>query len=368
VGNRRFGLIFDSILGSEEIVVQPMNPAVNFIKIFSGATILGDGSVALILDIDGLLNHADIDFNLRLRKGELPVYEKNTSKAESILLFKSGAVEQFAIPVSLIRRIEQIQTSQIETTGNKEFITVKNQSYRIIRLEEIMNVSPCTQRDEMYLIILKFVNRPIGILFSYIIDNQHINSEINTETFNFVGLLGTAIINNEMTLFIDAFRILELAEPDWFDKKKLKEINNQELIPLAEKVKVLLVDDSAVFRQMISKYLIEEGYDVTIATDSINALQIIENQKLDILISDLEMPYMDGFELIKSVRGSALQPNIPAIALTALGSETNKEKALSCGYNKFEVKINKFSFFESISELLSFRREVSGIKYGDNRH
>ncbi len=351
-GNHRYGLVFDSVIGSEEIVVKPLHHALKGLRIFSGVTILGDGKIAPILDVEGVANHTNIDFNLKEKIQEQKTVNYVNGKIESILLFKNGTNEQFAMPVSLLKRIEPIKSNEIEYIAGKEFITINSVSHRIIRLENMLMVSPCVSSDELYLILIKYVNRPVGILFSQLIDIQDTLVNINTESYKADGIIGTSVINKRMTLFIDAYRIIEMADPELYDQNLVKMNKLQEETHPYEFVKILVVDDSTVFRQMINNYLTHDGFEVTIVSDGASALKLLNEQKFDLMISDLEMPNMSGFELIETVRASSIQKNIPSIALSSNTNEKAIETALKSGFNEYLIKIDKEQLISTIKKII----------------
>lgn len=353
VSYKRYGLIFDKVIGTEEIVVQSMHPVIKDIEIYSGSTILGDGKVALILDSEGIANHANVNFNLQqqLTVEELKK-EKGEGKLESLLLLKNGVQEQFAVPIALIKRIEEVNIKDIQYVGGKEFIAVHSVSHRVLRLEEVINVSPFHSTGEAYLLLLKFIKNPIGILFSELIDIQNISVNINPDSFRIDGLLGNDVLNGRMTLFLDVFRCVELAEPEWFIQKNISMRAQNESIPLSARIKILLVDDSSIFRQMVEQYLVSDGYEVVTSVNGLDALEKIKEQEFNLVISDLAMPNMDGFEFIETLRKGNIQNNIPAIALSAMSSDEISDTAIESGFNIFEVKIDKDHLLEVISNLL----------------
>ena len=140
VGTGRFGLIIDHVLGTEEIVVKPMHPALKSLNIYSGATVMGDGKVALILDIEGIAAHAGVITGTRADELHTDTVE-NDDDLQTVLLFKYGEKEHFAMTLPLIRRIERISTFHIEEIGEKEFITINNISTRILRLDQVLDAA-----------------------------------------------------------------------------------------------------------------------------------------------------------------------------------------------------------------------------------
>jgi two-component system chemotaxis response regulator CheY len=101
---------------------------------------------------------------------------------------------------------------------------------------------------------------------------------------------------------------------------------------------VLVVDDSATVRKFVSVSLEMQGFSVTSACDGMDALEKLPTRKFDLLITDLNMPNMDGFELIKALRESAEYKELPVIILTSLSDEANKEHGAKLGVASYVVK------------------------------
>lgn len=348
VGAERFGLIVDKVLGTEEIVVKPMHPSLKSLRCYSGATVMGDGTVSLILDIEGIARHAGVF----LEQPEEEVFSKRGASisdedTQSILLFRNGPNEQFALALPLTRRIEKISMQQVERVGNKEFITVDGQSTLVLRLDKLLHVSPCMERDEMFLILPKFIKRPFGILMSEILDIEETSIKLNTDSYVEEGLLGTDIIRDHLTLFPDIYRLIELAEPQWFAERRLAH-------PLPEGTKrILIVEDSSFMRNMLKRYLEADGHQVWETEDGKQALDVLENQEFDLVVSDIEMPVMDGLEFVKNLRHSSPRKDVPTLALTSLNTEEDKRKALTAGFDRYQVKIDRERFLADVTTLLT---------------
>ncbi len=347
-GNHKYGMIFDSIIGTEEIVVKPMHPVVKNLKIYSGATIMGNGKVALILDVENVAQHYSIDFNASDNFASANKTKFKKEDRESILLFKVGPKEQFAIALPLVKRIDQIKLTDIQKIGNEEFYVKDNVSVKIIRLNTLMNVSVCEENEKMYLVHPKFSAKPCGILASEIIDIKNISINIDTTTYVAEGIMGTDILDEKLILFLDLYKIIERSDPSYIiSEGKIA----KPLFPDIE-IKILLVDDSSYMRQLIKGYLKEAGYIVVTAEDGNVGMERLYEQKFDLIVSDLEMPNMNGFDFITNVRKGNIQCNIPAIANSSLNSEDIINKALSCGFNKYIVKIQKEKLLATVSALI----------------
>ncbi|MBF0452743.1 MAG: chemotaxis protein CheW [Candidatus Magnetomorum sp.] len=352
VGSRHFGVIVDKVHGMEEIVVKPMHNITKKIDIYSGATVLGDGMVALILDIEGVAHHAGISMREYLQYFEKDIHlSEIKNEVQSALLFKSGPDELFALPLTLIKRIEHIKLSQIEKVGEKEYIVIDGIETKVLRLNTVLKVSPCTMTDNMFLLLPKHIKRAFGILFSHVEDIRSVPKTLNVDTLKRDGLLGSAIIQDRITLFLDIFRLIEIAEPNWFEDRRLK-------TPPPEKGRhVLLVEDSKFLQQLEKRYFESDNYKVSSAMNGKEALVLLNQFNFDIIISDIEMPEMNGWEFMKTVRKDKAYDNLPSIAVTSLNTEADRLKSLDAGFNAYHVKIDREALLSEMSELLSIREK-----------
>ncbi len=203
VGHERFGLIIDNVIGTEEIVVKPMHSVLRSLKCYAGSTVMGDGRVALILDVDGVAEHAgilrDLEQEAQIKK---ETAAKESEQLRKLLIFKSGQLEQFALDITHVRRIEEIQPSAIEQVGKREFVTVSGVSTPVIRLHDYLNVSTGNEKEHMYLVIPKN-RKSCGVLISELLDITETTVRLNIESLKEDGILGTAIVRDKMTLFPD---------------------------------------------------------------------------------------------------------------------------------------------------------------------
>lgn len=341
VGLKRFGLIVDRVIGTEEIVVKPMHPAIKHLGVYSGATVMGDGRVALILDIEGVARHA----GLGLEGGRGPQTEEKTAHemvadAHQMLLFRYGEREQYAVALPLIKRIERILAKDIERVGEKEFITVDGIPTAILRLDRLLSVTKAADNERMFLLLPKHTTKPCGLLVSQLIDIEQTMVELNTSSHKEDGVLGTAVVRKHLTLFPDIYRLIEKSDPS--EKPKQRE----------EKLRVLLAEDTSFFRQLVRGYLESGGFEVMAAENGAIALDLWNQHDFDILVSDLEMPVMNGWDLLKNIRKSTRNPRVPALALTSLSSEDSISRAQAVGYDRYEIKMDRGRFLVTINEML----------------
>ncbi|MCP4690547.1 MAG: hybrid sensor histidine kinase/response regulator, partial [Desulfobacterales bacterium] len=217
VGANVFGLCVEELFDHEEIVVKPLSKHIKDCKCFSGATIMGDGRVAMILDAAGIASHS------RLRFGEINDEEdrrraeerRGSRKKElkSILLFNCAPDERFAMPLSGVSRLELIAPRTIERIGDQEFIAYRGEGLPLIRLEKFLPVRPLPEKPgELYVIIPKTTRASMGILASRIVDAIDAEVFIRKNAGPVSGLLESAIVEDRLMFFLDADGLLKLIE------------------------------------------------------------------------------------------------------------------------------------------------------------
>lgn len=348
LSGRRFGLVVDEVHGTEEVVVKPMHPSMKRVGIFTGATIMGDGRVALIADVEGIVEHARLSFESVLQANR-KVTQRDAAQLQRVLLFEYGPDEQFALPLLQIRRIEMISKDRVERVGDYEYVTVDGVSTRILRLDKVINASAPTESVDsaarMSLILPKFVPQPMGILVSRIVDTESLSIELQAHPEQNQSILGSAVVRNRLTLFLDMHRLTrnlfgsEMAQaPEQVSAKRPK--------------RLLLIDDTAFFREIVKRYLAAEGHDVVTAIHGEDGLaKLGATQGFDLIVSDIEMPVMDGWEFAREARRRGI--STPILALTSLSGTHYEAKAKDCGFDGFEVKLDHDRLVRKVAQLLA---------------
>jgi two-component system chemotaxis sensor kinase CheA len=220
VGPNQFGVIVDELFDSEEIVVKPLSVFIKDCKCFAGATIMGDGRVIMILDAGGLIDQAELTFadveaEEKRRKEEELKRETTAAQARrSIILFNSAPDEVFAVSQSKIRRLEKINTKDIQVLGDREFIEYLGRGLPLIRLDSLYPVQPLPgDQESLYLLIPKCGDdvENVGIMVSNIIDAVDVEIDLQESVISGPGLEGAALIHDKLTLLVDPEKLVETA-------------------------------------------------------------------------------------------------------------------------------------------------------------
>jgi len=349
IGNRMFGLVVDSIIGREETLVKPLPVYLKDCICYSGVTILGDGKTAMILDPEGIIRLADLQFreeNDGLMDDTLREYR--AAEYQNLLLFKCSGNETLALDLALVARIEEIGADKIESVGDKEFITFNGASLRVIRPEDYLPISRGDSKPAKYYVIIpKLVTHPIGILIEKIHDNIQTEIHLDSEGIMAEGLIGSAVYNDRIILLLNIYEIFQMADPVHYGVEQEPEGRSQ---------RILLVEDIPSFQRIGVKYLQEAGYEVTLAHHGKEALDHLASSTFDAVISDIHMPVMDGFELIKKIRDNPATRSLPVIALTSISDDQGKQEVIDSGFDYYEWKLNRDSLLNTLRQALQHRR------------
>ena len=347
LGGRRFGLVVDEVRGTQEIVVKPMHPSMKRVEIFNGSTIMGDGRVALIADVGGIVEHARLSFEATLEDAEKKETVRDAAQAHRVLLFESGPLERFALPLLQIRRVEMVSRDRIERVGDQEFITIDGISTRVLRLDKVLNASANESDLPMMSFILpKFISQPMGILVTRIVDTESLALDLQHQPNQDEGILGSAIVRDRLTLFLEMHRLSE--KLFGFPERPPAVVSNAN----RRAKRLLLIDDTAFFREVVKRYLSTEGYEIVTAVHGADGLKrLASDGDFDLIVSDIEMPIMDGWEFARTARRQGIKT--PMLALTSLSGVQYENKAKECGYDAYETKLDHDRLLRKVNAMLT---------------
>ncbi len=353
-GDVQFGLVVDDVGDTEEIVVKPLSSHIKQLSYYDGATIMGDGSVALILNVAGLFSTTQLSPE-DIKKAEQENAEETEEahmeqfedSKQTIVLFRVGANEYYGVPLAFVVRLEEFSSSQIEFSGGREVMQYRKEILPLMRLENYLDI-PNVQQQEMLSLIVFSVEKQIGLVVSEIINTVEINTHIDTDTFKQRGVLGSTIVEGHSVLILDIHGLIEMAYPDWYKKFFVSKLSEEE----REEIRVLLVEDSMFFQNIEKSYLEAAGYKVITADHGNDALEKLENHRVDVVVTDLDMPYCNGFELTKILKSRASWKDLPVMALTSLSGEEDRKHGVEVGIDQYQVKLDRDDVLKAMEQLI----------------
>jgi two-component system chemotaxis sensor kinase CheA len=210
--DRPFGIVVDGIFDTQEIVVKALGRRLKGLTSYLGATIMGDGRVALILDIPGFARLSGMASQSRDLRKQDSVAKVSTEDRQSFLVFSAGVFQRVAVPLALVSRLEQIEASRIEQANGKPVLHYRGQILPLLHLAALLDGSGGVQGQTgtAQLIVVSDGMRQVGVIVDNILD---IVEEIVTyrRRGEHACLLGSAIVGEHITDILDVASILQMA-------------------------------------------------------------------------------------------------------------------------------------------------------------
>ena len=377
-----FGLIVDEIVDSADIVVKPLSQALKGLSVYSGATIMGDGSVVLILDVLGLSTISKIASAAKDHNGVGANFGDFASKsldATEYLLVDIGVRAKHAIPLCLVNRLEKFSPEQIESSGDQRVVRYREKLLPIVSVSDFLGFKPrqdevlaTKESGEISVIVMNKSNRYFGLEVSDILDVVQIDGQIDMDLKDRIGIHGSVIHGQEVVVVIDALAILDGAmvklnygarsqdrmpiavrssSPD--GEASLSE--DADVVAKRRKAKILFAEDTPFFRKHIKSTLEGFGFQVVATVNGEDAFKRLEGAAKDefkLLLTDIEMPIMTGFELAKKVRENNAWSQIPMVALTTRFKDKDIEMGRTVGFVQYLEKFNPEVLLEHLDRIL----------------
>ena len=351
-GLNQFGLLIDSIDHTEEIVVKPLAQILSSHTFYAGSSILGDSDVAMVLSANGIcqshkLHIHDLDTSVQSTKSFEEMQILDMQEKQDLLVFRYSRNEQLAIPLSLVFKVEQIEVGQIQNVADNHFINLEGKNILLLYLDKYLTLEPLPEDLEtFYIITPKIKDFEVGIVASSIEESVHTRLNLDSPPINEAAILGITTIREKITFLVDLFSLAEQVSPDRFKRTDLE--------GKPEKDRLLVVEDTPFFRDLEKTYFESVGFRVTLANNGQEALDLLMERPnyYNLVVSDIVMPVMDGYELVKTMKSAEKLSKIPVIALTSFTEEESREKALEAGFDGYAIKTNKENILRAVERFL----------------
>ncbi|MDQ6996898.1 MAG: chemotaxis protein CheW [Mariprofundus sp.] len=343
IGDRTFGILIDEIFGAEEIVVKPLGVHFQHLTHYGGCSILGDGSVIPILDCNGLAQmmelseEADHAANMMADDEDVSIND-----LQHVLVFRQDG-SRYAIPMALVERLEKFPAENIETSGSKEVLQYRNKEViPVLRWGELAGLASVAS-EQVYGLILSDGHHRMCLQVDEIVDILEIPLEIKKASQDEF-FLGTTIILEQATEVVDVFDVIKRAVPDWF---------SQSVDASGESARrsILFVEDAPFFRNLVVPVLQAMNYEIWTASDGEEACRILADKTPDLILTDIEMPNMDGYELADWIASQPHLKGVPVMALTAAPpAEDDTERRRN--FDDVLVKFDRHSLVEHLQSMM----------------
>ncbi|MBN8647016.1 MAG: hybrid sensor histidine kinase/response regulator [Caulobacterales bacterium] len=320
-----FGIVVDEVFDTEEIVVKPLSSAVADAKSFSGATILGDGSVIMIIDpaaISKAVGETEDHSDEIEAKSKVEAAQQRDERT-SLIIFRAGSPDPKAVPLGVVTRLEELDAATFEQSDGKTLVQYRGALMPIVPADSYASI-----RSEGAQPILVFTHNEhaIGLAVDEILDivEEELDIEMSTDRG---GTIGVAVIKGKATEIIDVGYHLTNSLGNWDEPAKKEEPRH-----------IVLVEKNPFFRNLLSPLLKSAGYQVE-AVDTVSAALICaEYRTPSIILADIDEDSESAKRLLTDERTNGA----PVVALSG-SSEANAE-----GFSALVKKSDRYGLISTI--------------------
>jgi two-component system chemotaxis sensor kinase CheA len=345
-GDRQFGLVVDSINDTQEIVVKPLGKQLKGRTEYAGATIMGDGRVALILDVVGIGQHSGV---LAESRGQTRGAEEQKTQTEieqqRLLLFRAGSFERLAVPLSLVARLEEIPRNAIEHASRCQVVQYRDRILPLVSLRAVLEPGAPDQDqtpDPLQVVVFDDGEHSVGMVVDEILDVAE-DAVTARQKSSRDGLLGSAVVGKRVTDFLDLNHVFHMAAENWTQGQG--EARNGK--------RILVAEASAFSRGLIRSSLDMAGYRVLEATNLDEATRALERERVDAVVAALDLPPDGSSALAAAMRGRPEWESIPILALADSAGQVQAGADQTAGVQGCQAKFDGNALLESLSQLAS---------------
>jgi len=344
--DRQFGLVVDGINDTQEIVVKPLGKQLKGLTVYAGATIMGDGRVALILDVLGIGQRSGVLAESR-EQSRVATAKKTQSGIERqrLLLFRAGSFERLAVPLSLVARLEEFPQSSIEHAGGGRVVQYRNRILPLVSLRDVLEPgAPNTEEtaDPVQVIVFNDGERSLGVMVDQILDVAEDAVTVRQKT-NRKGLLGSAVVGKQVADFLDLNEVIRVVAEGWFEHSGGS----------ANGKNILIAEASAFSRGVIRSGLDMAGYHVFEAANLEEAIRGLEQQRVDVVAAAVDLPPNGSSALLAAMHGRPEWEAIPILALADSTEQSLSSALRTAGFQDCQAKFDREAMLDSVSRLAS---------------
>ena len=349
----------DQMLEQQEILQFIFHPGFSTAQHITQISGRGVGLDVVQSSIKALGGHVAVDSTLG-HGTSFSIRVPTTVAVSDALMVKSGD-QQFAIPLAQIERIVRIAPTALESYFNSkdDYFQIDNESYKLRYLSEFVSNQPLPRLGSIahslpVLLIKENSGQTIALLVDQLIGSRaQIVVKPIGQQFAAIGAIAGATIlgDGQVCLILDGQNIARQIQTT----QRVKHVHDQRDSYRYSDTRrlIMIVDDSVTVRKVTSRLLERQGYDVVTAKDGVDAIEQLENVRPDLMLLDIEMPRMDGFEVTNLVRHHEIHKQLPIIMITSRTGEKHRERAFSLGVTHYMGKpFQEAELLNNIESLL----------------
>jgi chemosensory pili system protein ChpA (sensor histidine kinase/response regulator) len=321
----------------------------------------------------------EIEIRSELGKGTLFTLKVPLTLIISQALFVRCGTTMFAVPVTVIEEIRRVKDEEIEENEGRLRTKVRDAVIEAVRVDATLGLEPIQPVNGYYrMVIVRTAGRSVGLIVEDVVRKDEIVVKSLGEYLHRIKMFPGATIapDGSLILVIDVNRLVagEAMEhtpmPVAANAARVfapgaeavaKRTIPEEAIEVVEKEKVIvLADDSISVRKFVGRMLEKAGYRVLLACDGLEALEIIARTLCDLVVTDLEMPHANGYELLSHMRQAPSTRNIPVMIVTSRAGAKHRERAMKEGASAFLTKpVQEEQFLAAVGRLIGTNSEIA---------
>jgi two-component system chemotaxis sensor kinase CheA len=346
---RQFGLVVDRICDTQEIVVKPLGRQLKSLTCYVGATIMGDGRPALILDVAGLARLAGLSAPPRRMAEDETKAVQGARSSQKLLLFCSGGFPRVAVPLSLVDRLEETDSRKIERAGGRLVLHYCNAILPLVTLEEVARgIAPeLDPASKLQMIVFSDGTHRLGLIVDRILDI--VDTEITARRGTCVpGLLGSALVDGAVTDLLDLQTVLAAAGESWSSGASSEALRPKQ---------ILLAESDRVARELLYRDLEVSDYEVVTAESAQETLQLLRQRPFDLVLTSLDLGRRDGgIDLLAQLKADAKLERLGVIGIHPQHSRGGQLRRMSLGeFDACIARGNRSEMLSTIEAVLSGR-------------
>ena len=303
-------------------------------------------------DISGLGGRIDVD-SVSDQSTVFTIYIPVTLSVAQVLIVRVGT-QTFALPVTMIEQAQKIKKQELLTAYQQGHVTWANKQYALHYLAKLVGVTDMVPEMHNYtsILLLRSGSYHTALQVDEIIGNQEVVMKpIGAQLSRAPGMVGATVTGDGSIVLI--------INPVQLANREVLSVGSVKVQVTAADVKiikpsVMVVDDSLTMRKVLGRLLEREGFEVIIAKDGMDAMQLLQDTTPDIILTDIEMPRMDGFGLARNIRDDVRTQHTPVIMISSRTAEKHRKVAAELGVNAFFGKpVADDELVAKIKELLA---------------
>ncbi len=366
-GSFRYALLVDAVEEIQEIVLKPLGPAAPKIDCFAGTSVLGDGRIALVLDLTAVARRGRVPPSRteRARGSEARSPEAGPER-EPLLLLAGFDGTYTAVPLDSVSHIERIGSASVEKVGEKLFGAVGGRPIELWAGGSANELSEIRRREGLFVALIHAGGRELGILSPRVMEAVDSWTEAGSPCDR-TGGMQAVLAGGRIARLVDPARLE--APPESSDPGDGEQAEKP---PCGT---VLVVEDSQFLRKRICGILRRAGHRTLEAGNGREALEELKSgvHSVDVVVTDLEMPELDGFALIEAVRRDPELRRLPVLVLSALAKEEYVACAYEAGADEYLLKLDPERLIASVAKHVGRREGRTGFEplpagSGDGNH